>query len=549
MSYLQINGYPIRVRVGQDLSYMDVAGHKGYSFNGRYQCSRNALGRRWAITSAVLPSDEVKALMGMLKMRGDAWRWDLPSGVTPNGVHYIVDSSDSEAYSDKRRVPQNTDAKATLASAYGADGSRVYDWNLNPYAPFSGCQGSLLVDGGTTNLLTANESNPESGALGWFASGGGAVAASTGDYWTGAGSVEFTYAAGTVDGARTSNRAVAATTTYVASVYIKGAAGGETITVGVGGDSSAITFTEYTLSSTPDRWHRLTHAHTTDGSDTTAFIVITGTATDPSGIVFIDGGQLEVDPGDGYPTAWVDVGSTPWGVGGFRPAGLLNFDQWMTGFMDGFTISAWVNLQYTGSSADRIICDTAGDRPRAYLYVQNSTDYPIFVVSNEANSDLAATGAALTTGWKHIVGVYSAKADTAYVYVNGVLSGSDAVWSANRVGPWAAAKQTGDFSIGTAGAAGVTTFTGPLGPIQFFPFTAPANFVKGLYASGADQLAVPGLMPLAAQGTMLGSSEEAVYCYAENIRFRMVPHKSPITGEFENGGGEVSFELVEATAK
>jgi hypothetical protein len=56
-------------------------------------------------------------------------------------------------------------------------------------------------------------------------------------------------------------------------------------------------------------------------------------------------------------------------------------------------------------------------------------------------------------------------------------------------------------------------------------------------------------MPLAAQGTMLGSSEEAVYCYAENVRLRMVPHKSPITGEFENGGGEVSFELVEATAK
>jgi hypothetical protein len=550
MSYLQINGYPIRVRVGQELSYQDIAGHKAYSFNGRYQCSRNALGRRWAITTAVLPGDEAKALMGMLKMRGDAWRWDLPSDVSPNGVHYIADSSDAEVYSDKRRVPQTAEAKATLASAYGADGSRVYDWNGNAYAPFSGCQGSLLVDGGTTNIGDAVTS--------WAGAGGPTVTTVTDVKWAGSNSRKC--AATAAGQGLVSRLFTTALGDYVsgdkltASVYVK--CDDPTMQIrlsmwekyaGVPGYNELFT---QSLTIPADSWQRFMLSGLTDTIGLTSEEVYFSVRTETTASVsfWVDGFQLENNSSLVAPTAYVGISDNPWGSGnGVRPAGLLNFDQWMTGFTDGITVSAWVNVQYITSAASRVIVDNTHGNPKVQLHI-NSAGQPVITCNSATASGLVASGAALAVGWHHITGVYSAKDLTAYLYVDGALIASDSTWSGPRKGIDAALFSP-DFTLCGSGGAGAQNLAMPLGPIQFFPFATPANFVSGLYASGADQLAVPGLMPLAAQGTMLGSSEEAVYCYAENVRFRMVPHKSPITGEFENGGGEVSFELVEATAK
>lgn len=552
MSYLHLNGYPIPLRHASEVTFEEVAPLRGYSFNGSYQFGRNGIARAWRCLTAPLPRQEAVALAAMINMRGDAWRWPL-GDTAPDGVHYITANTDSFLRTDERRIARSGEAKATLCSAYGADGARVYDWNGNAYAPFSGCEGSVLVEPGTTNILSTAESNPESGSVGWLTSSGSTVTATTDHYWRGSGSANVSDA-GASRSAISSAQTVAINTDYVFSTYVKPPVegfAGETIPFRITstGDSSGATqSTNTTLSAgyNPDGWYRIYHTFTTDGSDTTATITITCFSTNTD--FQIDGGQLEVDVNGGFPTAYVYSGDDPWGSGnGVRPAGELDYDEFVSGYTNGITISAWMNFQRKAAGlGNKYIFDSSDGVPKVQMYLNDSNQIVATVVGS-SNSNLQLNPVVLDTGIYHLVLTYDPKTATMRLYSNGALIGSDSSWSGARQF-FDIENNQDPSSIGTAGSAGANTCPGPIGPVQLYPFAMPLEMVSGMYSSGADDRPVPGVLPLAVHGDVLSAGEKQVYVYGKAERVRTVPHAPDATGQWEDGAAEVQFILSEDEA-
>lgn len=542
MGYLHINGYQVKTAIGGEVSFEETFSRRGYSPGGNYQFGRNHIGRTWRFTTIPLPRDEAQALASMINMLGDSWRFGLSAA--SDGIVYVTDNTTSEVYSDKRRIPQTTEAECSVMAAYAGDGARVYDWNGNAYGAFEGSTGSVLVEPATTNLLTGDESDPESGALGWTATSGSAtVTADTSNYWRGAGSANVTWSAGGA-GAKSATIAPSAVT-YVFSVYVKPSAGGEQVRIQITGDNSGSTQTDYTLNADKDRWTRLYHAHTANGSDTTIQCFVRG--IDSSGTIYIDGAQLEQSVNDGYPTAWVDAGTNPFGgSNGTRPAGVLDFDTFVSGYTNGFTASTWVNFQFTGPTANRYILDTADASARALLLISTADRPRAYVVSSDS-SELFVNGSVLTAGWHHIASVYDRSNDTLYLYVDGVADGSDNTWSGARQ-HWNVDSAAGDFSIGSAGTAGANNCPGPIGSLQVSPFAMPAAMITSLYNSGADARLPPGLTPLSVHGDFMGAGDRWVKAYGQVNRVTNVPHQDNTLG-WQAGGAVVDFTLYEATGK
>lgn len=545
MSYIQVNGYPVPVAHGSDLSYQELSGARQYSFNGKYQYSRNALARAWKFVTAPMSRAEALALAGMLNMRGDGWRWPL-LGTAPNGVHYITSGTSVFGWSDQRRVANAGDTAATVVSAYGADGARVYDWHGNTYAPFSGCEGALLVDEGTTNLLAANVANPESGSIGWASVAGATITGSTERKWTGSGCGKMVWTT-SFSGAFAVVSGLSSNTRYTFSVYVAPGAGSEQIYLQMQDNPIGGTITvPYTLPADRDTWTRLWASTITGGAATGMDLSILSNTGTSSGTLYFDGAQLEEDLLSPYtPLAWVDSGQDPWGAGsGVRPAGRMSFDTWLNTFTS-FTVSAWVNIQFTTTSSNRVVFDSSDGNPKAQLLINTSGAPNLQVNSDSPVSSLSITGLTLSVGWHHLVGTYHAADRTLRLYVDGALAGSDATWSAGRQF-YDPANTVSNFTLGGSGAAGAATLQRPMGPIQFYPFAAPLEVVQGWYAAGVDARPVPGVLPLAVSGDVLSAGEEQTYCYGMVDRIVTVPHKPDATGAWEDGACTVQFSLYEA---
>lgn len=557
MGLLHINGYAIPVEHGGELSYLETASTRAYSFNGMYQFSRNALARSWRFVTAPLSRDEVLSISQMVNMRGDAWRWALSSA--PNGVHYIWWASNSEAFTDMRRPGKNSESKATVVSAYSADGGRVYDWNGNAYAPFSGCEGSVLVEPGTTNIVS--QAIAECTDHTQFGSVGSSTKDNNADnFWQGSTSVSLITQAATPASGMKFTLTVAggdytAGDVLVWSLYVKGTAGGETIRLNVNEDTgsgySYLTQTEYTINASSDAWTRIYLSISTTASTSVGIeLNILNPATYAGGAqtFLIDGIQVEANPPDSYPTSWVSPGADPWLSGnGVRPAGILDYDTWLSSYTNGFTLSAWVNFQFMSPSASKRIFKSSTGNPNLYVaFLGTNVVQAVYTASD--GSLLNAAAGPYTAGWHHIVTTYDPRDATARLYVDGALAISDDTWSGGRQ-RWDAESMSGDLSIGTAGVAGANTCPGPIGPVQVFPFAAPAKFIEGMYNSATDDVPVPGVMPLAVHGDILGAGEKRVYCYGEANSIAAIPHKPEATGVWEDGAGRVMLTLYEASGQ
>lgn len=541
MGYLHLNGYAIPVADGGEISHDEIASRRGYSFNGVYQFTRNSLARAWRFRTSLMSRDELVALAGMLNMQGDGWRWDIDG--SPNGVHYIAGSSSSEGYSDMRRVQKNTEAVATVCSAYGSDGSIVRDWNGNLYAPFYGCQGSLMTDPGTTNKFVLTTS----GNLG-------------------SGSVTNPSAAASWEGTNCISNFISGTSGtqgfYVGDLIE--VSGGHTLSAYVKFSSPLLNRlwrTSYydvatgfvvgtTVDFTPtddDVWYRVyTYGAGTVGGAIRLWIY-TG-VSGGTGTMYIDGIQWETNVADGYPTAYVGPSDNPWGSGnGIRPAGVLDYNSFISTYTNGITISAWVNFQRLNPGGSRYIFDSSDTNPRMILFVDTSNRFR-FLVFATSSSLLDVTPAASAVGIHHLVATYDPRDSTARLYIDGTLAASDSSWSGSRR-TLDIEKITGDLSIGSTGTAGTFWCPGPIGPVQLYPFVATESMIAGLYNAGSADAPVPGVMPLGAHGGFLGAGEKSVKVYTGDVKIAPAPHVPESTGQFDDGGGRLSFTMVEAVGR
>lgn len=546
MAVIRVNGYAVAGQIGFAGEVLELNSQRGHSPNGVYQLRRNGTVRSWRFTTRMLPRDEALALSYMLQQRGDAWRFDLNG--SPDGVVYVSDDTVPEVWSDTRRVPRSAEAECTVISTYAADGSRVYDWNRVPYGPFAGSKGSLLVEPASANIATANQFDP-SATTGFGALGVGvSLSVSPDIYWTGSSSV-----AATLPGSNQSEGISCGTftgqTDYVVSGFIKlspalisAAVSVRTqlydLTAGTSLDFNDISPTD------GDGFYRVYAAGSPAGgagSNVEMRIFIGSNTT--AGIIYLDGVQVEDDVKNGYPTAPIDPGTNPFGgSNGTRPAGELDFDQYISGYSKGLTIAAWVNVQYTGVAQTKYILDLGDSYPRAVLYIDSSDAAKFDVFARDA-SFLNPTSSALAVGWHFIVATYNPIDRTARVYVDGALAASDSAWSASRQF-FDPSTISGNISIGTAGTAGVDTAQFPLGPIYVLPYAVPLNLISGCYQSATDDRPVPGLYPLSVSGDILGVGEKHVYCHARVRSIINDPHV--VSGAWDGAAARVDFDLYEA---
>lgn len=552
MSYLHINGIAVPVKECQP-GYVPIAGNSGYSPNGVYQVNRNGFARQWKVRTSLLSSDMRVALAEMLSHRGEAWRWELSSAA--NGVHYIPDETASEAYSDRIRLPKSA-SNATVMSAYGADGARVYDWNGNPYAPLSGCEGSLLVEEGATNIATANLFDPAN-TTGFGTYGSSTRSHDTEHYWTGDGSIDVA-----LDGLGGSEGvtigAITGQTDYIISAFVRvdPALAGATIRAQIWDDTASVWLDSArdTVATYADGWYRVyATGAPAGGASSDVYLRIWVPSNGTAASFFVDGVMAEVQPSLLKPTAPVDPGSDPFGAGtGVRPAGVLDWaNTFVASYTQGITLAAWVNIQNLGVSAvSAVLIDSADDFPKIVLFWEDgSGDRFALEVASDGGTYLQPRGTqGKTVGWYHVVGVYDRKTNAAYLYVNGALESSDTSWSGGKGRTFMdASGMTGDFSLGTFGAAGANVLPGPLGPCMVLPFAAPAEMVSGWYNGGADSYAVPGVFPLGIHGDVLGTSELNIKALAT---IDSMPHiEWEKDGVWQGHGGEIAFTLTEATAR
>lgn len=532
MSFLHLNGWDIPL-VSCELSQRAIAAFRGYSPNGVYQMQRNSFARVWVARTSLLTSAQRDALLEMLGHRGDSYRWDLAGN--PAGYVYVGDASVAEVYSDKFRPPQAVEAVATIHSTYAADGARVYLANNAPVGPMAGCSGSVAVEPGTVNLLSASEAHPTAnGHLTNIASG--SHAAESDRYWTGAGSVTVTCTASN-DGVEANGTGVIGQI-YQLSVYVRGSAGGEQIVLQHRNAAGAIIASQaYTLPSELDKWTRY-KVSGTQITDTTVrlFILSANGAMQFS----VDG--LQVEQQNARVTSWVDPAQDFWGSGnGVRDAGVLDYDTWLASYTSGVTLASWINL-HTLIGAAQTLIQTGATGARANLVI-NNLEQPYFSAISSDDSLQRPTGTALSLGLHFIVGVHDPTANASYLYVDGALVDTDSTWSAARQ-YWDAKTHAGDLSVGSNGTPGSTCPAAILGPTMVLPYVLPASVIGGLYAAAVDDRAAPGVIPIGAHGTFLQDGDKRVDVYSQ---VDATPHEPWFNGAtWELRGGRIAFTLFEA---
>jgi RHS repeat-associated protein len=167
----------------------------------------------------------------------------------------------------------------------------------------------ITVEEGTTNLLTANQSNIETSLdPGYVANGAGAtVTRSTAQAWEGSASVQVNCAAGgdaynganLWNGAQGTGWAVTAGQKYTASLYAKGATGGEPFLLALyASDLTQIAAVAGTLTTS---WQRFTVSATIPTGKTAVFMLARRYNTTSAVTYYLDGIQLEQKP---YATSW-----------------------------------------------------------------------------------------------------------------------------------------------------------------------------------------------------------------------------------------------------
>lgn len=549
MAFMHLNGWAVPV-ASCELGYTDIASSRGYSPHGIYQMRRNGSTRMWRCRTALLTGEERDALLELLTHRGDAWSWDL-KGTDPDGVLFIADSTTPASYTDKFREPETLEAIATIETARAADGTVVYDHNGNLVAPHDGSQGVVSVHDATTNLLTAANANPNAGTD-LTALGGASLSTEFIYRWRGAGCVQ-------VDGSIAFNGAqTAAVTTVVgsnelvATGYVRSDGdAAKTYDIAIYADNGggfAVAAAATAVAIPANSWQRLTVSLTVGTPAVNGYKVAVRQATGGAQTYWVDGLQLE-EQAISSPTSWCDPGADTWGSGnGVRPAGQLDYAQFSTGYVDGFTLAAWVNHQVAGANQRIIQTSVAASTSAARSILQvGVTNAPSGTVASIDGSTLTVNGAAIALGWHHIVLVYDRDGNQALLYVDGDLEGTDATWSGASARNFDATRLVDDVSIGTDSSPGSTNWLGTIGSIEYLPYQVPASVVSGWYDSGASARNRSKVMPVGAYGTFLQSGNAYVDVYGQ---IDGAPHEPWFNGStFEKRGGRVAFTLFEAARR
>ena len=164
-----------------------------------------------------------------------------------------------------------------------------------------------------------------------------------------------------------------------------------------------------------------------------------------------------------------------------------------------FTVSAWADMtSIPSTSSNYTVASEFGTNNSPFYLQYNSGNWAFAISSNDSTSPAinGPNGTATVTAntWYHITGVYDATSQTAYIYVNGVLAGSQ-----SGLPTWSAA---GDLDIGRDLYTGlqVDYFPGQISDVETWNSALSPAQVAGLDAPSGGLATSSSLA-----GTLAGS--------------------------------------------
>ncbi len=278
---------------------------------------------------------------------------------------------------------------------------------------------AVMVEEGTQNLLTANQSSVETDTTGFSILGTATISRSTAKAWNGSASLKVS-ASAVGHGVRTYLGAPAATpgTAYTGSFYIAGDVGGERI-------AAQIQFFDASNNFLAEATAFLTI--------TTSFARLTVTATAPAGtasvglkamcnqsgtcVFYIDGLQVEAEP---YATSWTLGGTTR------SPETLTTLKAGVFSDTEG-SVQCYIQPWRSYGTNHQFIFDGGGAANKnLQVYIDAATGKPTLVYGTGSTEvTVTSSGAVVASGTWYDIG-WKWSTDGVTLYVNGANVGNNA---------------------------------------------------------------------------------------------------------------------------
>lgn len=264
MSYLALNGLEIPVSAARGRIKRVEIGKRGRSFKGRYQSSIRKRLYDYDYVTTQITSDEIDALSSWIEGAGQVW------------------SFDSTVYSSGGLGPSGTPVYQLTHNLVAEDGTSVYN-----AAKFGGALG---IDEASTNMLTGDQRTAANAPTGYTSIGGATLTGDATIYWVAAKSLKIVNTLA-FEGAYAGGVTASIGDLVVGSVFLKGAVGGENITLSIydGDAASTRSFVQFALTT---EWVRYRVPSTTLIANTTDLRLSISVDT-ISSTVYADGFQLE----------------------------------------------------------------------------------------------------------------------------------------------------------------------------------------------------------------------------------------------------------------
>jgi hypothetical protein len=523
MAFLELNGFSICTNRGGDMRPNEI-GDRKRAYDGTARKSIRAVKKEWSFSTVRDSEYESEAFKGTIRGDGDCWHMD------------------GDGYST-RGGPEQSGGVRTFHDADAADGDPV-NWvkaaAIIPAAKYG--SGSVEVDDPANNILLADSRDAENAPTGYVAINGATLSGDVTHYWQGTKSVKCVCdAIGAADGVATaiiSPGAGSATKKYWASVYVKGAVGGENISYNMYDATNAVvgTIAAFTIPAA-DTWYRLFTDITIGALDCTSLQFFVFETVPASAITFYcDGFQIEQNT---YPTSWYD--------GNRSGAGLMRATVGATQFVrdaTDLTINVWSTGSYWTDDVwrDVLSINTALGLADNRIRLQHRTDGAFEDIRVTTAVDgvfpVSMIGAAQVWdwGWHMYTLVLRRNFETGEnereLYYDGVLIASDAV--GGRAPTLAASNQ---IFFACWGAA--SELNGRVDDVQVLPFAATAAQVAAWAAMGQAMSDLPYLI---ASGDFINA--DSVIVLGEVVS---MPYRAFADGAagWRSNAREVSFELRE----
>ena len=507
MPFWRVNGWAIPIIEGSAREEHQIGGEFARTFSGSRFSDEHYDKRMWRGRTPPLTEMEAKAVQGAVRGLGHVWNFNY------------TDLSAGTENLDSSKGIVTTSTPKQLRWGKGTDGSTLYNKFGNPES-ISG-NGSLAVEPATTNILSANQRDVETGTSGFTALGGASLGTDTTNYVQGVQSLRVTNSA-SGDGVETDDAAASASTQYAFSAYVRCDSAITIRIQGWGDVNGNLGFDDVSI--TAGQWWRIWTIKSSGPGENNVRIRLTN-QTDGSDFS-VDALQIEQQA---HATTWADPS---------RVAFDNDSNPKVFGDRD-WTVNLWYKAHSVSTSQNRLFYAWNADFTIYTLILRFADDLQFWWRNGDDGPiTLTLTNPGWADDWHMLTMVSRRNPETGEnaleVYRNGVSALTNATAAAIPKGSDMTVLQLGH---------GIDVL--PIGPgllddFMVVPYAAPAAQILGWYNLTAG---IPALSKFYFDGDIHQDNTETILCEGDaRISQYVGAHKG---GEFKNNLRTVELEVWE----